>query len=83
VPTALDDATAETVRGAFETAFSRESATLRQSLTYDQGDEIAGHSALTDNIGIKVYFADKQSPWQRGPIEHAIACCANTCPRAH
>lgn len=43
---------------------------MRQSLTYDRGREMAEHQQLTRNTGMKVYFCDPYSPWQRGSTEN-------------
>jgi len=43
---------------------------MRQTLTYDQGKEMAKHQELSKRVQIDVYFADPHSPWQRGSNEN-------------
>lgn len=41
-----------------------------KTLTWDRGSEMARHADITDQLGIKVYFADPHSPHQRPSNEN-------------
>jgi IS30 family transposase len=64
------DRSAAGVRKALVAAFSDIPPSLRLSLTWDQGAEMAEHHALTMATNVRVYFCDAASPWQRGTNEN-------------
>jgi len=43
---------------------------MRQSMSMDQGKEFALYQRLESNLGMKVYFCDTHSPWQKGANEN-------------
>lgn len=43
---------------------------LRQTLTWVRGEELSAHALFTRDTGVRVYFADAKSPWQRGSNDH-------------
>jgi len=61
---------AEAVRDAITQAMSSLPEQLRRSLTWDQGAEMSQHAQLAIDSGLKVYFCDPRSPWQRGTNEN-------------
>jgi IS30 family transposase len=53
---------AEAVRKAIVRSMGKLPEQLRQSLTWDQGAEMAKHADLRIDTGLKIYFCDPQSP---------------------
>ena len=52
-------------------ALRRLPASLRRTLTVDNGPEFSGFSRIEKALGLRVYFADPYAAWQRGSIENA------------
>ena len=61
---------AASVRQAFAREFRTLPAQLRQSLTYDQGQEMTEHRLFTHQTQMRVYFAHPRCPWERGTNEN-------------
>jgi transposase, IS30 family len=66
----LEDASTDAVTRRIAEQIVRLPEQLRLSLTWDQGREMADHAQFTVATGVKVYFCDPHSPWQRGSNEN-------------
>lgn len=60
----------ETVTEEMKKALSSLPIKLRQSMTYDNGFEMANHKWLTQKTGMKIFFAHPYSSWERGTNEN-------------
>jgi IS30 family transposase len=69
------------VVGALSKRVGKLPATLRRSLTWDRGLEMAKHKDFTVATDVKVYFCDPQSPWQRGTNENTNLLLRQYFPR--
>jgi IS30 family transposase len=64
------DRTAEVVTEAMTRKIKDLPDTLRRTLTWDQGHEMAGHAKISIDADIDIFFCDPHSPWQRGSNEN-------------
>jgi len=60
----------QAVRDAMIAAMQGLPATLRRSLAWDQGSEMARHREITIACQLPIYCCDPHSPWQRGSNEN-------------
>ena len=64
------DHTAATVAAAMTAKIPEMPEIMWRSLTWDQGNEMALHTAITEATGLPIYFCDPRSPWQRATNEN-------------
>ena len=67
---ALAGYAAVTMANALKESVATLPAELWRSLTWDRGKELSDHVRFTKDTGVKVFFADPRSPWQRGTNEN-------------
>jgi IS30 family transposase len=78
-----EDHTAATVAEAMSAKIPQVPEILRRSLTWDQGKEMALHTAITEATGLPIYFCDPHSPWQRGTNEKHQRITSPVLPQGH
>ncbi len=61
---------AQSVRKAFAKTIKRLPKEVFKSITHDRGSEMSQHELFTKETKVQIYFADPQSPWQRGTNEN-------------
>ncbi len=74
--------TAEEVRKAMTDKIQTLPQSLRRTLTWDQGAEMAEHKLFQVDTGIEVFFCDPHSPWQRGSNENTNGLLRQYLPKS-
>ena len=74
--------TAQEVGDALVRRFLTLPTGLALSLTWDQGNEMFHHERVEHASGVKIYFADARSPWQRGTNENTNGLLRQYFPRS-
>lgn len=67
----LDNSSADAALAGFSRRLRSVPESLRKTLTYDQGTEMARHQELAKRLRLDIFFCDPHSPWQRGSNENA------------
>ncbi len=62
-----------TMKNALANTMSTLPAQMLRSLTWDRGKEMSAHAQFKIETGIPVFFADPQSPGQRGTNENTVS----------
>ena len=67
----LDGLSAQHILDGFTRRLRQVPPSLRKTLTYDQGSEMALHKTLAKRLRMDDFFCDAYKPWQRGSNENA------------
>lgn len=76
-----DDKTAASFNAAIAAGMMVIPGELRRTLTVDNGSEMANFKELEKTTGLKTYFCDAHSPWQRGSNENCNGLLRQYFPR--
>jgi IS30 family transposase len=77
----MADATAESALAAFTMKLRSIAEPMRLTLTYDQGKEMMRHKELAAATGLRVYFCDPHSPWQKPTCENTNGLLRDYLPK--
>ena len=78
----LDRPTAQGVQDALYHAMRRMPKSKRQTQTFDNGREFAGHETIARLLGLEVYFAHPYSSWERGTNENTNGLLRQYLPKS-
>lgn len=54
---------------------------MRKTITYDNGQENRYHMELHEKLGVKTYFCNPYSSWEKGSVENAIGLTRRVWPK--
>jgi IS30 family transposase len=77
----LADKKAKTLSRATNTLMKDLPAMLRRTMTPDNGKEFADFKTMEQALGVKVYFANPHSPWERGLNENTNGLLRDWLPK--
>ena len=77
----VQDKTAASFNAALIPCLRAVPSQLRQTLTLDNGSEMAGFRALELATGLRTYFCKPHAPWQRGTNENSNGLLRQYFPR--
>ena len=63
---------AQTTLASLKGFFENLPEPLRRTIAFDNGNEFAMHHVLAAGTGLRTFFCDPHSPWQKGGVENAI-----------
>ena len=66
----LNSKKADEVAKMFSLKINQLNKVFKKSMTYDNGIEMARHEKITQNTGMKIFFAHPYSSWERGTNEN-------------
>jgi len=54
---------------------------MRQSITFDNGQENRRHHELRENLGVQTFFCNPYSSWEKGSVENAVGLSRREWPK--
>ena len=79
--TSLPGLGARSMREALIRRLKRVPLELRQTITYDNGTENAGHTMVNRELGTSSYFCHAYHSWERGTVENTIGLIRRFFPK--
>lgn len=80
--TLIPQRTASVSRAALTRLFDSIPASLRRSITYDNGAENYEHETLNDDFGLQSYFCEPYHSWEKGTVENTNGIIRRFIPKS-